>query len=143
MATVFFGRFEHSLDTKGRLILPAKFRAHFDRGGYLGKHHERCLALWPEDEFARQIQQMRETQEQGRDERNLTRVWAQGLTEVEVTASGRMAIPAYLRDYAQLEGDVLVNGALDRIELWNPTLFAERVEPTEQQLTNEMAGQQD
>ena len=55
MATVFFGRFEHSLDTKGRLILPAKFRAHFERGGYLGKHDERCLALWPEEEFARRI----------------------------------------------------------------------------------------
>jgi MraZ protein len=138
VATVFFGRFEHSLDTKGRLILPAKFRAHFERGGYLGKNHERCLALWPEDEFARRIEQMRAQQEVGRDERNLARVWAQGLTEVEVTASGRMAIPAYLREYARLEGDVLVNGALDRIELWNPTLFTERVAPSEGQLTDEM-----
>jgi transcriptional regulator MraZ len=137
VATVFFGRFEHSLDTKGRLILPAKFRAQFERGGYLGKHHERCLALWPEDQFALRIDQMRETQELGQDERNLARFWAQGLTEVEVTASGRMAIPAYLRDYARLEGDVLVNGALDRIELWNPALFEERVAPIESQLTAE------
>ena len=137
MATVFFGRFEHSLDTKGRLILPAKFRAHFERGGYLGKHHERCLALWPEDEFTRQIEQMRIRQDEGQDERNLARVWAQGLSEVEVTASGRMAIPAYLREYARLEGDVLINGALDRIELWNPTLFAERVAPVESTLTDE------
>lgn len=139
MATVFFGRFEHSLDTKGRLILPAKFRVHFERGGYLGKHDERCLALWPEEEFSRQIELMRERQQQSREDRNLARLWAQGLSEVEVTASGRMAIPAYLREYAQLEGDVLINGALDRIELWNPTLFAERVEPSESQLTNEMS----
>ena len=138
MATVFFGRFEHSLDTKGRLILPAKFRAHFERGGYLGKHHERCLALWPEDEFTRQIEQMRDRQGQSQDDRNLARVWAQGLSEVEVTASGRMAIPAYLREYARLEGDVLINGALDRIELWNPSLFAERVAPVESTLTDEL-----
>ena len=138
MATVFFGRFEHSLDTKGRLILPAKFRAQFDRGGYLGKHDERCLALWPEEEFARRIDHMRNLQDQGREQRNLTRIWAQGLTEVEVTASGRMAIPAYLREYAQLDGEVLINGALDRIELWNPTLFAARVEPMESQLADEM-----
>jgi MraZ protein len=142
VATVFFGRFEHSLDTKGRLILPAKFRAHFDRGGYLGKHHERCLALWPEDEFTRQIEQMRTQQEEGRDERSLARLWAQGLSEVEVTASGRMAIPAYLREYARLEGDVLVNGALDRIELWNPELFEARVAPIERQLTDEAEGEQ-
>jgi MraZ protein len=95
------------------------------------------LALWPEDEFTRQIEQMREKQEQSQADRNLARLWAQGLSEVEVTASGRMAIPAYLRDYARLEGDVLVNGALDRIELWNPTLFAERVEPIEATLTDE------
>jgi MraZ protein len=138
VATVFFGRFEHSLDTKGRLILPAKFRAHFERGGYLGKHHERCLALWPDDEFNRQIEQMRGRQEQSQEDRNLARLWAQGLSEVEVTSSGRMAIPAYLRDYARLEGDVLINGALDRIELWNPTLFEERVAPIEQQLTDEL-----
>ena len=137
MATVFFGRFEHSLDTKGRLILPAKFRAHFERGGYLGKHHERCLALWPEEEFTRQIEQMRDKQDQSQEDRNLARLWAQGLSEVEVTASGRMAIPAYLREYARLEGDVLINGALDRIELWNPTLFAERVAPVESMLTDE------
>jgi MraZ protein len=138
LATVFFGRFEHSLDTKGRLILPAKWRAQFERGGYLGKHDDRCLALWPEAEFQRRIEHMLNLQDQGPEERNLTRVWAQGLTEVEVTASGRMAIPAYLRGYAQLEGDVLINGALDRIELWNPTLFAERVEPSESQLANEV-----
>ena len=137
MTTVFFGRFEHSLDTKGRLILPAKFRVHFERGGYLGKHHERCLALWPEDEFSRQIEQMRGKQEQSQEDRNLARLWAQGLSEVEVTASGRMAIPAYLREYARLEGDVLINGALDRIELWNPSLFAERVAPIESTLTDE------
>jgi MraZ protein len=137
VAAVFFGRFEHSLDTKGRLILPAKFRVHFERGGYLGKHDDRCLALWPEAEFSRRIEHMLSLQDQGPEERNLTRIWAQGLTEVEVTASGRMALPAYLRTYAQLEGDVLINGALDRIELWNPTLFAERVEPSESQLANE------
>ena len=138
MAAVFFGRFEHSLDTKGRLILPAKFRVHFERGGYLGKHHERCLALWPEDEFTRQIEQMRLRQEQGKEERNLARVWAQSFSEVEVTASGRMAIPSYLREYARLDGVVLINGALDRIELWNPTLFEERVAPSEQELTAEV-----
>jgi transcriptional regulator MraZ len=138
VTTVFIGRFEHSLDTKGRLILPAKFRAHFERGGYLGKHHERCLALWPEDEFSRQIEQMRQRQDQSQEDRNLTRLWAQGLSEVEVTASGRMAIPQYLREYARLEGDVLINGALDRIELWNPTLFGERVAPIESTLTDEL-----
>ena len=84
-----------------------------------------------------QIEQMRSKQEQSQEDRNLARLWAQGLSEVEVTASGRMAIPAYLREYARLEGDVLINGALDRIELWNPSLFDARVAPIESTLTDE------
>jgi MraZ protein len=136
---VFFGRFEHSLDTKGRLILPAKFRARFDRGGYLGKHQERCLALWPLEGFDRRIEKVLAEQDESREARNLARLWSQGMTDVEVDPrSGRMAIPAYLREYARLEGDVLINGALDRIELWNPTLFADRVEPAEREMTDEV-----
>jgi MraZ protein len=58
-------------------------------------------------------------------------LWASSSHEVEIDRQGRMAIPAHLRQFATLEGDVLVNGAIDRIELWNPTVWSERVEPEE------------
>ena len=130
----FIGRYEHSLDAKGRVILPVKFRAEFERGGFLSQHAEGCLALWTPDEFDTQLEVIKARADQGRDDRNLARVWASGSSEVEVDKSGRMPIPAYLRAFAKLEADVLVIGAIDRIELWSPSVWEEKVRPSEQQL---------
>ena len=128
MAT-FVGRYEHSLDTKGRVILPAKFRAEFERGGYLTENHEGCLALWTPSEFERQMASMQERAASGRSNRNRARLWAASSGEVEVDRQGRMAIPGHLREFASLESDVLVHGAIDRVELWSPVVWRERVEP--------------
>ena len=113
----FFGRYEHSLDAKGRLILPSKFRPAFERGGFLSQFNDRCLALWTPENFEKQMELMEANQQLSTEQRNLARLWASGSQEVEVDKQGRMVIPAYLRDYARLTGDVLVNGAIDRIEL--------------------------
>lgn len=131
MAT-FVGRYEHSLDSKGRVILPAKFRESFERGGYLTKHREGCLALWTPGEFERQKATMQDRSGQGRSNRNRARLWASSSYEVEVDRQGRMQIPGPLREFASLQGEVLVNGAIDRVELWAPGVWADRVEPEEQ-----------
>lgn len=133
----FFGRYEHSLDAKGRLILPSKFRPAFESGGYLSQYNDRCLALWTPEDFEKQMAHMEEAQESSRDERNLARLWAAGVHEVEIDKQGRMAIPAFLRDYAQLVSDALVHGAINRVELWNPEQWAHKVAPSESQLTDE------
>ena len=132
----FIGRYEHSLDAKGRVILPVKFRAPFEHGGFLSQFHDGCLALWTPDEFERQLESNQARSELGRDERNLARVWAGGSSEVEVDKSGRMPIPGYLRSFAQLEAEVLVIGAIDRVELWSPPVWEEKVQPSERQLTD-------
>ena len=131
----FFGRHEHSLDPKGRVILPAKYRPSFERGGFLTQYHDRCLALWTPEEFEKQMVQMQQSQGEGPAERNLARVWASGTQEVDVDRQGRIAIPQHLRDFARLDSDVLVQGAIDRVELWSPSVWTEKVEPAERALT--------
>lgn len=130
----FIGRYEHSLDAKGRVILPVKFRGEFAGGGFLSKNAQGCLALWTPEEFDRQLEARKLAAEQGRDDRNVVRLWAAGSFEAEIDKSGRMPIPAFLREYAQLESEVLVMGAIDRIELWSPSVWEENVLPSEQQL---------
>jgi MraZ protein len=127
----FVGRYEHSLDIKGRVILPAKFRPQFERGGFLTQHSEGCLALWTPGEFERRMEIMQERAESGRSDRNRARLWASNSHEVEIDRQGRMAIPTHLREFAGLESEVLVHGAIDRVELWNPPAWTERVLPEE------------
>jgi MraZ protein len=137
VAARFFGRYEHSLDAKGRVILPARFRPLFGPSAYLSQFQDRCLALWPPDEFERQMADMELLQEQGRAERNLARIWASGSAEVEIDRQGRVGVPAYLREFARLESGVLVIGALNRVELWDPAEWTTRVLPAEAQLTDD------
>lgn len=132
--TAFVGRYEHSLDAKGRVILPAKFRADFERGGFLTENREGCLALWTRGEFQRQLETFQREAAGGRVQRNRARLWASSSREVEVDRQGRMPIPSHLREFARLDGDVLVHGAIDRVELWSPGVWSERVEPDAQWL---------
>jgi MraZ protein len=141
VAAGFVGRYEHSLDMKGRVILPAKFRGQFEqRGGYLTQHSEGCLALWTPAEFERQMEVMQARAASGRSDRNRARLWASNSAEVEIDRQGRMPIPAHLRAFAGLDTEVFVHGAIDRVELWNPTAWAERVQPEESWLLEDDGG---
>ncbi|HET7489089.1 MAG TPA: division/cell wall cluster transcriptional repressor MraZ [Acidimicrobiales bacterium] len=137
MVVKFFGRYEHALDPKGRVILPAKFRGHFEQGGYLTQYWEGCLALWTPEEFEKQMVAMEAAQELGRSERNLARVWASGTQEAEVDRQGRLFLSPPLRAFAGLEAGVLVHGALNRIELWSPERWTAKLAATEQNLIDQ------
>jgi MraZ protein len=138
VAPRFFGRYEHSLDAKGRVILPARFRTLFGPQAFVSQYQDGCLALWTSEEFERQMAEQELLQDFGRKERNLARVWASGSIEVDIDKQGRLAIPGYLREFAHLEieSPILVNGALNRVEFWNPAEYAIRVKPAEAQLTD-------
>ncbi len=120
MALRFVGRHEHSLDVKGRIILPARFRTSFDTAAFVSKHNERCLALWTPESFETKLDQMEAIQDRTPEDRQVVRAWASGSAEVEIDRQGRLAIPAYLREYARLETAVLIHGAINHIELWDP-----------------------
>jgi MraZ protein len=130
----FFGTYEHSLDGKGRVILPAKFRPSFDHGGYLTQFRDGCLALWAPDDYLRQAEEMNERARTGRNDRNLARFWAAATQELDVDRQGRLMVPVRMREYAGLESEVIVVGAFDRVELWSPARWHDTVEPEEQRL---------
>jgi MraZ protein len=130
----FFSRYEHALDQKGRLTLPARFRPAFERGGFLTQHDDGCLALWPPQAFEELMGQMRERATRSPADRHLVRVWASTSSEVEMDRQGRIAIPAHQRAFAGLTGEVLVNGMIDHVEIWDPERFRRVVEPAERRL---------
>lgn len=117
----FFGRYDHALDAKGRVILPAKLRVHFTQPGYLTRHLEGCLALWTSEEFEEEVRTRLAAAEQDAVARNQVREWSAAVFEAEIDRQGRMAIPTHLREYAALDGEVVVIGMINRVELWAPT----------------------
>jgi len=125
VATRFVGRYEHSLDGKGRVILPARFRVSFDALAVVSKFNERCLAIWTPDAFDRKAEEMALLMDGTAEERARARAWSMGSAEVDLDRQGRVALPQYLREFAELpeSSTVLVHGALTHIELWNPQLW--------------------
>jgi MraZ protein len=132
----FVGRHEHSLDVKGRIILPARYRTNFDTLAYISKNTERCLALWTPDAFERKADEMQAIFDRSPQDRAMVRAWASGSTEVELDRQGRVAIPSYLREYAHLESAVLIHGAISHIELWDPAEWTVRGEPGDAELAD-------
>ena len=129
----FVGQYQHTLDAKGRLILPAKFRPEFERGGHLSPNTEGCVALWTPGEFARQSEErLEQSRSGGALERQQVRYWAANSSDVEIDRQGRFALPSAIRDYGHLTGDVLIVGSLDHIELWDPQIYAEQVNSAEE-----------
>ncbi len=136
MALGFFGRFEHSLDAKGRIVLPARFRKDFDTQAYLSEYTDGCVALWTPEEFEKKLAWMGARQERSGADRNMARMWAGTSAEVEIDRQGRLAVPPYLRTFGRLEANVLVVGAMERVELWNPEAWEIKVRPAEEALIN-------
>jgi MraZ protein len=128
LGSEFIGRFEHSLDIKGRIILPVRFRNSFDTQAYLTIHHEGCVGLWTPDEFQTQLAQRAAVQDRSREDRNAVRRWSSRSTEIELDRQGRVPLPAFMRDETDLVGSVLVVGAITHVEIWDPEKWLASVE---------------
>ena len=115
---MFVGRFEHSLDEKGRLVLPSSYRSQFEERGFLTQY-QRCLGLWTADGFDEVTQRLREKFRAGLAPNSALRAFAANAVEVRVDKQGRISIPEWLRAKAGIERDAVIIGVLDRIEIWS------------------------
>jgi MraZ protein len=116
---VFLGEHQHTLDAKGRVILPARFRERLANGLVFAPSQERCIDIYPVTVFERRIERLRAIPHEDQRGRAFLRILMAGAHEDRPDAQGRVTIPSRLRDYAHLERDLTVNGMGDRIELWD------------------------
>ncbi len=116
----FMGTFRPKLDEKGRLFLPAKFRDQLAEGVVVTQGQEHCLVVWPPEVFDREADRAAEKPLTSKAARGYARMFFSGGEEAVPDKSGRIGIPAPLRDYAGLEKEVVVIGVRDRLEIWNP-----------------------
>jgi len=129
---VFLGTHTPRLDDKGRLFLPAKFRDRLASGLVVTRGQERCLYVFPMDEFVRVAETMRNAPVTSKVVRDYLRVFLSGASDEVPDKQGRVTVPANLREYAGLDRDCTVIGAGSRVELWDTTAWNTYLAGTEQ-----------
>ena len=116
---MFLGTHTPRLDEKGRLILPAKYREELAPGLVLTKGQERCLYVFPEQEFGRLTEALRTAPWTAKAVRDYSRVFFASASDEQPDKQGRITIPPGLRQYAALDRECVVIGANTRLEIWD------------------------
>jgi MraZ protein len=133
---VFLGTHTPRLDDKGRLALPARFRPDLEGGLVICKGQDRCLYVFPTDEFTRFTAALAAAPVTDRRVRDYGRVLFAGASRETPDGQGRVTISPLLRDYAGLVKDCTVIGANTRIEIWNSAAWQSYLEGSEQAFAN-------
>ncbi len=128
---MFLGTHTPRLDDKGRLALPARFRPELEGGVVICKGQERCLAIYPADEFARVTDSLKSAPVTDRRVRDYSRVLFASASDETPDAQGRIRIPPMLREYAGLTKDCVVIGANTRVEVWDAAAWQAYLEAAE------------
>ena len=116
---MFMGEYNHTIDAKGRLIVPAKFREILGDNFIVTKGLDGCLFVYPNDEWTRFEEKLKSLPLTNKNARQFTRFFLAGAAACEVDKQGRILLPQVLREFASLEKDVVLVGVASRSEIWS------------------------
>lgn len=133
---MFIGEYQHTLDEKGRLALPAKYRADLSSGAVVTRGLDRCLFLYPRNEWEKLASRLAALPMAQSNTRAIARLMLAGAMDVTPDKMGRMLIPEYLREYASLERSVVLSGLYNRLEIWDREQWEKYKQATEAQSTD-------
>jgi MraZ protein len=122
---LFYGEYQHSVDQKGRVIIPAKFRDGLGEKFILTKGLDNCLFVYSEEEWINLEAKIKSLPFTNKDVRAFARFFFAGATECELDKQGRILIPQNLRDHAKLDKDIYLIGVSTRVEIWDKAKWEE------------------
>ncbi len=114
---MFVGQHEHSLDAKGRVVLPAPYRASVAARGYVTRL-DSCIGLWSEEGFDDVARKWKEQRDQGLISNQIFRKFMTNVNEVKLDSAGRITLPRTLLDELEFGPQVVISGLFDRVEIW-------------------------
>jgi len=117
---VFTGEFRHAIDGKGRIAVPARFRAELATGAHVCRWLDNCVAIFPRQAWQELADRASAQRYADAGARAFSRFLFSGAFEVELDGLGRVVLPASLRQFGSLKLEAVVVGAADHIELWEP-----------------------
>ncbi len=128
MSRMFMGEYNHTIDAKGRMIVPSKFRELLGEGFVVTKGLDGCLWVFPADEWDLFYEKLRSLPVTRKDARKFVREFMANADNPEIDKQGRILIPQNLRKAANLEKEVVLIGTGPRIEIWNKAAWDEALE---------------
>lgn len=135
---MFIGEYNHSLDDKGRMAVPAKFRAALKTGAVVTKGLDNCLFLYTKKEWSKIAERMAALPFNKANDRALARHFLAGAMDVDFDAQGRIVLPEYLRSFASITKKVVIAGLYSRLEIWDETAWENYKKKTDKS-SNEIA----
>ena len=124
---MFMGEYSHTIDAKGRIIVPAKFRESLGDNIVVTKGLDNCLFVYTSEDWRKFEEKLRTLPLTNNDARKFTRFFLAGAAEMEIDKQGRILIPSVLREFAALEKDVVLVGVGSRIEIWDKARWNESI----------------
>ncbi len=115
----FSGEYQHTIDEKGRITLPASFRAELEQGVVVTRGLDGCLFLYPQEEWDKVVAKIKEMPFADLNVRKFIRFFFSGASQSQPDKQGRILLPSYLREYAQIENEAIITGSLSWLEIWN------------------------
>lgn len=115
---MFIGEWTHTVDEKKRFSLPAKFRKELGRKVVVTRGKDHCLFLYPAKTWATISEEVKKLGHVESDHRYARFTFA-GAAEIEIDSIGRILVPEFLREFAELKGSIVITGVHDRVEIWN------------------------
>jgi MraZ protein len=116
---MFIGEYKHSIDDKGRMAVPAKFRPDLSHAAVVTRGLDHCLYVFTQGEWELMAQKIKSLPMTNANARAFQRLMLAGATEVEFDAQGRVLLPEYLRTYAGLKKQAVIAGVYSRLEIWD------------------------
>lgn len=115
---MFIGEYSHTIDEKGRLSVPIKFRADLASGCVVTRGLDHCLWVYPINEWQEMAKKIADLSITRHDARSFSRLMLAGATDLVLDKAGRLNLPNYLKQYAGLKNKVVVTGMYNRLEIW-------------------------
>jgi len=137
---MFIGEYRHSVDAKGRVAIPARFRLQLEEGAVVVRWVEKCAAIFPRSAFDALAAKVTSLPLGNENARTVTRFLFSSAFDVERDGQGRIVLPAAIRKWADLESEAVIVGVGDRVEIWAPEAWEAKSLDSADALANALNG---
>ncbi len=130
--SMFIGEYQHTIDSKGRVAVPAKFRPKISKGAVVTRGLDDCLFLYTKEEWQKLADKLAALPISKANTRAFARLMLAGAMDVDLDSQGRIMLPEYLRKYASMTKKVIIAGLYSRLEIWDEAKWNKYKSGTEQ-----------